>query len=54
MIYWAQDGIGLFFNATTGVVFEAQRVTPTCGASVGNIATICAAGRCIYGNGTSI
>ena len=53
MVYWAQDGIGLWFNASTGVVTDAQRVTATCGASAGNIATICAAGRCIYASGTS-
>lgn len=53
MVYWDQDGIGIWFNASTGAVTDAQRVNATCGASVGNIATICAAGRCIYGSSVS-
>ena len=52
MAYWAQDGIGIWFDWSTGAVTDAQRVDATCGASAGNIATICAAGRCIYGSST--
>jgi hypothetical protein len=42
--YTQTEGVGVYFNPSTGVLSQADRVG-SCGAS--NIATICAAGRCI-------
>ncbi|MES2409083.1 MAG: hypothetical protein V4509_02140 [Patescibacteria group bacterium] len=46
--YSQQDGITIMFNTTNGDVSYVSREHPTCGASKGNIGTLCSEGRCIY------
>ncbi len=45
--YTQAEGVGVYFNPSTGVIAQADRVHATCGASAGNIATICAERRCV-------
>jgi hypothetical protein len=48
--YWEQDGVGVWIDTANGDIATAQRQHQNCGASKGDIDTMCKEGRCLYGS----